>query len=548
MSPVAALTASIPRTLLERLFEGLARPPAIVWAPALLVAAMLLAAPVYLIIRTLGAGPEAADLIFRTRTIWVVLRTVALMATVMVGCIVIATPLAWLTVRTDLPARAFWRVVTMLPLALPSYIVGFAIAIGLGPRGTLQGWLEAAFGIERIPSIYGFPGAALTLIIISFPYVLLPVRAALWSLDASLEESARALGRNRWQTFRDVTIPMLRPAILAGGLLVALYTLSDFGAVAMLRYETFTWSIFIQYGAALNRTLAAAWSLALIVLALATVWGEHTVRASGSGGRYYRSGGGATRLPQPVALGKWRWPALAYCAAVVIVSLGLPACMLVYWTIRGVSAGEPLLLLWQATANSVGVSALAAVATVICAAPIAILAVRYPGLFSRWIERLGFVGFALPGIVIALGLVYLGSQYVPWLYQSIAMLTVTYVTLFLPAAVGSLRASLVQVSPELEEAARSLGKRPLAVLTTVTLPLIRPGILTGAALVFLLTMKELPATLILSPIGFTTLASSIWAAAEEAFFARAAAPALMLVVVSSIPLAIITVREETRQG
>ena len=548
MSPAAALTAAIPRSLLERLFDGLARPPAIVWAPALLVAAMLLAAPAYLAIRTLGAGPEAAELIFRTRTVWVVLRTVALMATVMVGCILIATPLAWLTVRTDLPGRAFWRVVTMLPLALPSYIVGFAIAIGLGPRGTLQGWLETAFGIERIPSIYGFPGAALTLIIISFPYVLLPVRAALWNLDASLEESARALGRNRWQTFRDVTIPMLRPAILAGGLLVALYTLSDFGAVAMLRYETFTWSIFIQYGAALNRTLAAAWSLALIALALATVWGEHTARVSGSGGRYYRSGGGAARLPRPVALGKWRWPALAYCAAVAIVSLGLPVCMLVYWTIRGVSAGEPLLLLWRATANSVGISALAAVATVLCAAPIAILAVRYPGLFSRWIERLGFVGFALPGIVIALGLVYLGSQYVPWLYQSIAMLTAAYVTLFLPAAVGSLRASLVQVSPELEEAARSLGKRPLAVLLRVTLPLIRPGILTGAALVFLLTMKELPATLILSPIGFTTLASSIWAAAEEAFFARAAAPALMLVVVSSIPLAFITVREETRQG
>ena len=518
------------------------------WAPALLVAAMLLAAPVYLTIRTLGAGSEAAELIFRTRTAWVVLRTIALMATVMAGCIVVAMPLAWLTVRTDLPARAFWRVVTMLPLALPSYIVGFAIAIGLGPRGTLQGWLETAFGIERIPSIYGFPGAALTLIIISFPYVLLPVRAALWNLDASLEESARALGRNRWQTFRDVTIPMLRPAILAGGLLVALYTLSDFGAVAMLRYETFTWGIFIQYGAALNRTLAAAWSLALIALALAIVWGEHTARESGAGGRYYRSGGGATRVSQPVALGKWRWPALAYCTAVVVVSLGLPTGMLAYWTIRGVSAGEPLLLLWKATANSVGVSALAATATMICAAPIAILAVRYPGRFSRWIERLGFVGFALPGIVIALGLVYLGSQYAPWLYQSIAMLTAAYVTLFLPAAVGSLRASLVQVSPELEEAARSLGKRPLAVLTRVTLPLIRPGIFTGAALVFLLTMKELPATLILSPIGFTTLASSIWAAAEEAFFARAAAPALMLVAVSSIPLAVITVREEARRG
>ena len=533
-----------PHSVIRHLFVGATRPPAVIWVPALVIAALLLIAPVYLAIRTVGAGPDAAELIFRTRTLWVVLRTLSLMAAVMVGCIVIAVPLAWLSVRTDLPWRGFWRVATMLPLALPSYIVGFAIAIGLGPRGILQGWLEVAFGVERLPSIYGFPGAAFTLIIISFPYVLLTVRAALWNLDAALEESARALGHNRWQTFWRVTLPMLRPAILAGGLLTALYTMSDFGAVAMMRYETFTWSIFIQYGSALNRTLAAAWSLALIALALAVVWGEHSARGRM---RYYRSGAGATRLPEVVPLGLWRWPALVYCGLTALVALGLPVGVLVFWTVRGVAAGEPLALLWRAAANSVAVSVMAAALTVVCAAPIAVLVVRYPGLFSRWLERLGFVGFALPGIVIALGLVYFGANYAQWLYQSIAMLAVAYVTLFLPAAVGSLRTSLSQVRPQVEEAARSLGKRPLAVLFTVTLPLIRPGILTGAALVFLLTMKELPATLILSPIGFTTLASSIWAAAEEAFFARAAAPALLLVIVSSVPLALITLREERQQ-
>ena len=552
MTPVSKLVTSLPRVPTGWLFEGTVRPPVVVWIPAVVIAVLLLTAPAYLALRTLGAGSDALDLIFSLRTLWVVWRTVALMAAVMIGCIVIAAPLAWLTVRTDLPARGFWRVVTMLPLALPSYIVAFTIAVGLGPRGILQGWLEAAFSpfsiaIDRIPSIYGFPGAAFTLIIISFPYVLLPIRAALWNMDTSLEESARALGRTRWQTFRSVTLPMLRPAILAGGLLAALYALSDFGAVAIMRYETFTWSIFIQYGAALNRTLAAAWSLGLIVLALAVVWGEYVARNAG-GGRYYRSRGGAARLPEPIPLGAWRWPAQVYCAVVALVALGLPVAVLIYWTVRGVAAGEPLLILWKAAANSVGVSALAAALTVICAAPIAVLAVRYPGGFSRWLERLGFIGFALPGIVIALGLVYFGANYAPWLYQSLAMLAVAYVTLFLPAAVGALRTSLVQVRPEFEDAARSLGKSPLTVLLTITLPLVRPGILTGAALVFLLTMKELPATLILSPIGFTTLASSIWAAAQEAFFARAAAPALLLIIVSSIPLALITMREERRQG
>ena len=529
------------RTLARPLYDGVARPPPVVWLPALLIAALLLLGPAYLALRTISAGPDAAELIFRTRTLWIALRTLSLMAAVMIGCIAVATPIAWLTVRTNLPGAAFWRVATMLPLTLPSYIVGFTVAIGLGPRGILQGWLEAAFGVERLPSIYGFSGAAFTLIIISFPYVLLPLRAALWNLDASLEESARALGHNRRQAFFRVTVPMLRPAILAGGLLVALYTLSDFGAVAMLRYETFTWSIFIQYQAALDRTLAAAWSLALMVLALSVVWAEHAARGRM---RYYRSRGGAARLPETVPLGPWRWPALAYCALVVIISLGLPLSVLAYWTVRGALAGETLPILWPAAANSIGVSVMAALLTTLCAAPIAMLSVRYPGRFSRWLERLGFVGFALPGLVIALGLVYFGANYAPWLYQSLAMLAVAYVTLFLPAAVGSLRASLVQVRPELEEAARSLGKGPLATLLAVTLPLVRPGLFSGAALVFLLTMKELPATLILSPIGFTTLASAIWSAANEAFFARAAAPALLLVAVSAIPLSVLTIREE----
>ena len=319
-------------------------------------------------------------------------------------------------------------------------------------------------------------------------------------------------------------------------MLAALYALSDFGAAAIMRYETFTWSIFIQYDAAINRTLAAAWSLGLIVLALVVVWGEYMARTAG-GGRYYRSGGGASRLPEPVRLGVWRWPATGllrprwrWCPW---------ACRWRCWFTGRLGASRPASrcsCCGKAAANSVGVSALAAVLTVICAAPNRRAGGPLPGPVqplagNGW----GSSGFALPGIVIALGLVYFGANYAPWLYQSLAILAVAYVTLFLPAAGGSLRASLVQVRPELEDAARSLGKTPFIVLLTITLPLIRPGILTGAALVFLLTMKELPATLILSPIGFTTLASSIWAAALEAFFARAAAPALLLVIVSSHP-------------
>ena len=524
----------------------MARPPAVAWAPALLIAALLLIAPVYLALRTLGAGPEAADLIFRARILEVLLRTVALMGAVMVGCVVIAAPLAWLTVRTDLPFRGFWRVVTMLPLALPSYIVGFAVVVSLGPVGFLQEWLELRFGVERLPSIYGFPGAAFTLVFLSFPYVLLPIRAALWNMDVTLEESARALGRSRWQTFHSVTLPMLRPAILAGGLLAALYTLSDFGAVAMMRYETFTWSIFIAYDT-FSRDLAAAWSLVLIVLALVVVWGENMARNAGSG-RYYRSQGGASRLAEPIPLGAWRWPALAYCGFISLVSLGLPVAVLAYWTVRGVAAGEPLLLLWKAAANSVGVAALAAALTVICAAPVAMLAVRYPGVFSRWLERLGFVGFALPGIVIALALIFFATRHMLILYQTLPFLLLGYAIRFLPLSIGATRGALAGVNPRLEEAARGLGLRPAAVIWRITVPLARAGILAGMTLVFMNVIKESPATLLLSPTGFQTYATYIWNSYDEAIYSQIARPGLILIILCALCLAPIFLLEKQRRA
>jgi iron(III) transport system permease protein len=190
---------------------------------------------------------------------------------------------------------------------------------------------------------------------------------------------------------------------------------------------------------------------------------------------------------------------------------------------------------------------LAAIVTVVAALPVAILAVRYAGRISGLLERATYIGFALPGIVIALALVFFGANYATPIYQTLGLLIFAYIILFLPQAVGAIRSGLLQISPRLEEAARSLGRTPRQTLTTVTLPLVRPAILAGAALVFLTTMKELPATLILSPIGFKTLATSIWSATSEAFFARAAVPALLLILVSSVPIAFMVIRERRGQ-
>ncbi len=515
------------------------RPPVLLLLAAGSVAAVLLLSPSYLLIRTLGAGPEAWDLLIRIRVLEILGRTLLLVGVVTGASILLAIPLAWLTVRTDLPFKTVWSVATALPLVIPSYVAGFIVVVTLGPKGMLQGLMEGMFGLERLPDISGFPGAALTLTLLSYPYVLLTVRAAFFRLDPSLEEISRGLGRNPWATFFGVILPSLRPAIAAGGLLVALYTLADFGAVSLLRFETFTWAIFLQYESALDRGLAAALSLVLIAIALALVGGEAFTRGRW---RYYRSGSGASRPLSPVRLGRWRWPALGLCAAVVMASLVLPMSVLVYWVFRGVSAGEPLLLLWEAARNSVYVSAIAAGASVAAALPIAALSVRFPGMLSGILERIAYIGFALPGIAIALSLVFFGANYAPLLYQTTGLLVLGYMVLFVSAAVGAVRSSFLQVSPNVEEAARGLGRTPLGVFASVTLPLVRPGIVSGAALVFLLTMKELPATLILSPIGFQTLATSIWSAASEAFFAQAAAPALLLILTSSVPLAFLLLR------
>ena len=515
------------------------RPPVLLLLAAGSVAAVLLLSPSYLLIRTLGAGPEAWDLLIRTRVLEILGRTLLLVGVVTGASILLAVPLAWLTVRTDLPFKTVWSVATALPLVIPSYVAGFIVVVTLGPKGMLQGLMEGMFGLERLPDISGFPGAALTLTLLSYPYVLLTVRAAFLRLDPSLEEISRGLGRNPWATFFGVILPSLRPAIAAGGLLVALYTLADFGAVSLLRFETFTWAIFLQYESALDRGLAAALSLVLIAIALALVGGEAFTRGRW---RYYRSGSGAIRPLSPVRLGRWRWPALGLCAAVVMAPLVLPMSVLAYWVFRGVSAGEPLLLLWEAARNSVYVSAIAAGASVAAALPIAALSVRFPGVLSGILERIAYIGFALPGIAIALSLVFFGANYAPLLYQTTGLLVLGYVVLFVSAAVGAARSSFLQVSPNVEEAARGLGRTPLGVFSSVTLPLVRPGIVSGAALVFLLTMKELPATLILSPIGFQTLATSIWSAASEAFFAQAAAPALLLILTSSVPLAFLLLR------
>ena len=427
-----------------------------------------------------------------------------------------------------------------LPLVIPSYIGAYLVVSALGPSGLAQD----ALGVDSLPSIYGFPGAWFVLTAFTYPYVLLPVQAVLRSLDPALEEAARGMGRSPWQAFRTVVLPQLVPAIGAGGLLVALYVLSDFGAVSILRFDSFTSVIYTTYRSSFDREGAAALACLLVALTVLVLWLEgRTRRARGT---YARAAPGVQRRLPIVALGRWRWPALAFTGGVVGLTLVLPVAVLLYWSTKSFAGEVEWDVVAGAAGNSLLAAAVAAAVAATCAVPVALLAVRYAGRLSAGLERASFAGHALPGIVVALALVLVGARAWPALYQTLAMLVLAYVVLFLPQAIGATRAALLRIDPHVEEAARSLGRTPLAVLRTITAPLARSGVVAGALLVFLTAVKELPATLLLAPIGFETLATEIFRTTESSFFERGAVPSLVLLAVSAIPLALLTIRSQDR--
>jgi iron(III) transport system permease protein len=510
----------------------------------LLVGAAVLLPVAYLVVRAFGAADSTADVLFRARSGAIIVRSLLLVAVVTAGSVAIAVPAAFLTTRSDLPWRRFWAVAVALPLVIPSYVAAMVAVAALGPRGMLQGLLGRVAGVDRLPEIYGLPGAALVLVLLCYPYVYIMVRASLRRMDPALEEAARGLGYGQMVALRRVVLPLLRPAIAAGALLVALYTLSDFGAVSLLGYETFTWAIYLQYETTFDRTAASALSLVLVVAAVGILMAESFTQARG---RYYRSSAGTARPHGVARLGRWRWPVFGLIAALFSLAVAAPLSILAYWVVRG-AADSGLSFPVAAAWNSVRVAALAAAVTSVAAFPVAVLVVRFGGRMSTLLERASHLGFALPGIVIALALVFFGVNFATPVYQTVALLVFAYSILFLPAASGAIRASLMQLNPHIEEAARALGKNEWRVAVQVTLPIVMPGVLAGAAMVFLLTMKELPATLILAPLGFKTLATGVWSAASEAFFARAALPAVMLVVVAGAPAACLLLRDTPRES
>ncbi len=505
--------------------------------PAVATALLVNVPLVYIFVRSAQGGAASyLETVVSGTTFGLLANTLGLAVGVLAVALAVAVPLAWLVMRTDLPGRRAWAVAGALPLVFPSYVSAFALVAVLGPRGFAQGWL-APLGVERLPDwIYGYGGAVLALALFTYPYIYLLTSAALRDLDPALEESSIALGRGRWRTFFGAVLPQLRPPLYGGSLLVVLYALSDFGAVSIVGYNSFTLAIYNAYRGLFDRSAAASLATVLVVLTLAVILLEGRLA-----GKVRPVPARPSRQARRVALGGWKWPALTFTGLLAAVTLALPMGVILHWGVRALSRGgpgfgNPLATVVEAAGSSLLVSVAAALVCIALAVPVTAWASRWGGAPAVWTQRLSSSGYALPGIVIALSLVFLVTRLARPLYQTLALLVAAYVVRFLPEALAAARSAFAAVSPRFEEAARSLGRGPLRVMTSLTLPLMRPGLAAGAGLVFLTSMKELPATLILRPIGFETLATRVWSSAAEGIYSQAALPALTLVLVSALPV------------
>ena len=470
---------------------------------------------VFLLIEAQDTGDATvAQLIFRSLTATLLWNTVRLTVVVTLLCAVIGTAAAWFVERTDLPGRRVWAVLVVVPLAIPDFVVSFGWA-------SLSTWVQ------------GFRGAVLVMTLAVYPLVYLPVAASFRGADPAQEEVARSLGAGRLETFWRVTLRQARVAILGGCLLVALVILAEYGAFEILGYQTFTTEIFTEFNVSFNVPTACALALALVLVSLVVLFGESRARGRA---RVSRSDPLAQRVANRQPLGRATPAVLVGFLVLVGLALGVPVGASVYWMLEAGHAYLTGVSLLDAAWHTALYSAPAAALSTVMALPVALLAVRHRGRVYELLERSTYLVLALPGLVIALAFSYFTEHDAGgFLYQSAPLLIIAYAIMFFPLALVGVKASVAQAPVRLDEVARSLGSRRLAVLWRVTLPLVAPGLAAAFCLVFLEAVTELTATLILIPTGVQTLATQFWAYQQNLAYGQAAPFALAIIALAAVP-------------
>lgn len=468
-------------------------------------------------------------------------NTGALGAAVTSTSLIIGGASAWLVSRTNLPGKKLATVLIITPFAVPSFVGALALLGATGADGILSAaWVWMGGGIIRYPS--GFWAAWLVLTLISAPLIHLAIAPAVRSLNPTLEEAARGLGAGRLKVFWTVTLPQLRPSLTAGALLVGLYTLSDFGAVSLLRFDTFTRAIYLEYAGRVDRRPALGLAAVLAAVAVLLVWLERSTRTQGV---WFTARPRRTSPPVRLGLGG-KILGWGFLGTLVTLSLLVPVAVLIAWVMRGLISGVLVNQPWAELGRSMWVALLTALVAAVVVAPVAMVTTRYRNRWAGLLEGGAWALYGVPHIAVGMAMIVFTLWLARPLYQTLILLVGVYVIMFLPQILGPSRDSLGRVSPSMEEASRSLGKPPFQTFMGVTLPLMAPGLLSGAALVFLTTLRELPATLLLRPAGFETLAIRVWSATGEGFYTQGALAGLLLLLIAALPLAIVTRHELIR--
>nr|WP_254455069.1 iron ABC transporter permease [Paenarthrobacter ureafaciens] len=466
----------------------------------------------YVVYMTAATGWDTAvELIFRPRVAELLLNTILLMVITVPACLVLGVGGAWLVERTKLRGHRWWAVALAAPLAIPAFVNSYS-------------WVSA------VPSLAGIWSGVLIATLSYFPLVYIPAAATLGRLDPAIEQSAASLGLGPWAVFFRVVLPQLRIAMSGGALLVALHLLAEYGAFAMIRFDTFTTAIMVQFQSTFNGTAGNMLASVLVFLCLILLLVE--VRSRGTA-RYARIGSGAQAKATRMPLGLYQVPAQLALLALTVLAFGVPVWFVLRWIVAGgpdVWAADEFI---PALLQTLMYGAVGALVTTIVAFPMAYLAVRRPSWFSKMLELSNYITSSLPGIVVGLAFVTVSIRVLPGVYQTTGVLIAAYVLLFLPRALVNLRAGLAQAPKELDEAAQSLGKAPLVSFFRVTLRLSAPAAAGGAALVFLAIVNELTATLLLSPNGTKTLATEFWSKSSEIDYTGAAPYALLMILLSA---------------
>ncbi len=506
---------------------------------------------VAVIVTSLSGGFDTVLQLWDTVLPRYILSTLALVATVAIGTLILGTVTAGLVTLTEFPGRRIIEVLLVLPLAFPAYVQAYAYTHLLDHPGIVQTTLRAVTGWG--PRDYWFPeirslgGAAAMLTLVLYPYVYLLTRASLLGQSATTYHAARALGRTPIGAFVSVVLPMARPAIAAGVLLATMETIADFGTVSYFGVQTFATGIYTSWFSMFDRIAAAQLSLALLAFALLLAGLERFSRSQ----QKYHSGRRQEHLPRANLTGGLRWLAAGICAIPILLGFAIPVLAL---TIMGIGSGQNLLSAryLDFTQNSVTLAGIAAVATLLAA-----LAVGYFNRVrgtrtSALLMHTGRLGYAVPGGVIAVGLLVpfalFDNALDAWMRNtfdistgllfsgSIWVLVMAYVIRFLAAALGAYEGGQSAINPNLDMAARVLGKNSYKTFRQVYLPLLRPSLLTALLIVFVDVMKELPATLIMRPFNFDTLAVQAHRLAADERLEGAAVPSLVIVAIGLLPV------------